>query len=244
MQTIDIITTQNVTIQYALASVRDRILSFFVDAIVLGVCLMLMTLAFSSILGAGYDYAVYLLIVPFFTFYSLGQEIILNGQTIGKRLMSLKIVKVNGKEPTLSDYLIRWAFRFIDIWFSFGSIAVMLISSTDRQQRLGDLLANTAVIKLNPWSNVNLNEILSIHSIDTYKPTYPEVKKYSEQDMLLVKQTLDRIKSFDNAAHREALVMLADRMADQLGLASTPADKPLFLKTLLNDYVVIEQVSR
>lgn len=242
MQTIDIITTQNVTIQYALASVRDRMLSFFVDLVVLGVSLMLLLLVFTTLISSdGYRYFQYLIIFPFFLFYSLTQEILLNGQSIGKRLMGLKIVKLTGKEPTMSDYLIRWAFRFIDIWFSLGSIAIMLISSTDRQQRLGDLLANTAVIKLNPWSTVNLNEILSIHSMDTYTPKYPEVKKYSEQDMLFVKQALDRFKNFNNAAHREAITSLADKMAGQLSLPELPVNKAEFLKTLLNDYVVLSR---
>jgi len=217
-------------------------LSYFVDLIVLAVCVMLMVIAFTGVFSnTGYNYAMYLLIIPFFLFYSLAQEIILNGQSIGKRLMSLKVVKITGKEPTLSDYLIRWAFRFIDIWFSFGSIGIMLISSTDRQQRLGDLLANTAVIKLNPWASVNLEEILSIHSVDTYQPEYPDVKKYSEQDMLFVKQVLDRVKNFNNTAHHEALELLAERMARQLGLESTPSDKIQFLKTLLKDYVVLSR---
>ncbi|MEO6168560.1 MAG: RDD family protein [Chitinophagales bacterium] len=242
MQTIDIITTQNVTIQYALASVRDRLLSFFVDLIVLSVSVMLLVLIFTTLIASdSLEYVMYLLIIPFVLFYSLAQELLLNGQSVGKRLIGLKIVKLTGKEPTMTDYLIRWAFRFIDIWFSLGSIAVMLISSTDRQQRLGDLLANTAVIKLNPWATVNLQEILSIHSTDTYKPTYPAVKKYSEQEMLLVKQVLDRFKSFNNKAHQEAITLLADKMAIQLKLPELPGNKAIFLKTLLNDYVVLSR---
>lgn len=242
MQTIDIITTQNVTIQYALASVRDRLLSFFVDLIVLGVSVMLLVLVFTSVISTdSFEYIIYLIIIPLVLFYSLAQEVLLNGQSIGKRLVGLKIVKLTGKEPTMSDYLIRWAFRFIDIWFSLGSIAVMLISSTDRQQRLGDLLANTAVIKLNPWATVSLQEILSIHSTDTYKPMYPAVKKYSEQDMLFVKQALDRFKSFHNTAHEDAITMLADKMAVQLELSELPENKVAFLKTLLNDYVVLSR---
>lgn len=242
MQTIDIITTQNVAIQYALASVRDRLLSFFVDLIVLVVSVMLLVLIFTTVISTdSFEYVMYLLIIPLVLFYSLAQEVLLNGQSIGKRLIGLKIVKLTGKEPTMSDYLIRWAFRFIDIWFSLGSIAVMLISSTDRQQRLGDLLANTAVIKLNPWATVNLKEILSIHSTDTYKPTYPDVKKYSEQDMLFVKQALDRFKNFNNTAHKEAITQLADKMAQQLQLTELPNNKVEFLRTLLNDYVVLSR---
>jgi predicted unusual protein kinase regulating ubiquinone biosynthesis (AarF/ABC1/UbiB family) len=97
------------------------------------------------------------------------------------------------------------------------------------------------VIKLNPWSTVNLNEILSIHTTDTYKAVYPNVKKYSEQDMLFVKQALDRFKKFHNTAHREAITKLANKMAHQLDLAEEPENKVEFLRTLLNDYVVLSR---
>lgn len=243
MQTIDIITTQNVTIQYALASVRDRLLSFFVDLIVLFVCVMLLVLFFTTILSTdSFEYLMYLIIIPFVLFYSIAQEVWFNGQSVGKRLTGLKIVKLSGKEPAMNDYLIRWAFRFIDIWFSLGSIAVMLISSTDRQQRLGDLLAGTAVIKLNPSSSVSLQEILSIHSTETYQPTYTAIKNYTEQDMLLVKQALERLKQYNNAAHREVVSKLSDRFTEQLGIEKQPEHKKAtFLKTLLNDYVVLSR---
>jgi uncharacterized RDD family membrane protein YckC len=243
MQTIDINTTQNVTIQYALAGVRDRIFAFMVDMI-----LLMGSLAITSALlawlfsGTGFiSYIIGIITLFSFVFYSLFFELIMNGQTLGKRLLSLKIVKITGNEPSAYDFVVRWAFRFIDIWCSLGSIAIIMISSTERSQRLGDLLANTAVIKLNPWSSVNLNEILSMKSIDTYKPVYPDVKKFTEQDMLLIKQAVERINNHNNNSHREAIVMLADSMAQQLGLSKTPIDKIQFLKTLVSDYVVMSR---
>lgn len=242
MQTIDIITTQNVTIQYALATVRDRLLSFFIDVLVLFLSVMILVFLFTTVINTGdFDYVLYLLIFPFLLFYSLAQEMWLNGQSIGKRMLGLKIVKLSGKEPTAGDYLIRWAFRFIDIWFSLGSVAVMLISSTERHQRLGDLLAGTAVIKLTPWSALSLKEVLSMHATATYQPTYTAVINFTEQDMLLVKQALDRLKFYNNAAHHEAIRMLAEKFSDQLALAERPEDNTLFLKTLLNDYIVLSR---
>lgn len=242
MQTIDIITTQNVTIQYALATVRDRLLSFFIDVLVLFLSVMLLIFLFTTVINTGdFDYVLYLLIFPFLLFYSLAQEMWLNGQSIGKRMTGLKIVKLNGKEATASDYLIRWAFRFIDIWFSLGSVGVMMISSTERHQRLGDLLAGTAIIKLTPWSAVSLKEVLSMHATATYQPTYTAVKNFTEQDMLLVKQALDRLKFYNNAAHHDAIRMLAEKFSDQLALAERPEDSTLFLKTVLNDYIVLSR---
>jgi len=242
MNTIDILTTQNVTIQYALAPARDRIFSFIIDVLMMGITLLLMSLLLASVFdGQAQRYAQFIFSSIFFFFYSLGSEILMNGQSIGKRLIGLKIVKVTGTDPTLSDYLIRWAFRFIDIWFSLGSIATIMVSSGKRNQRLGDLLANTTVIKLNPWANVSLNEILAIHSIETYKPTYPQVKQFTEKEMLFIKNALERFRQFNNQAHREALAELSEKIGKRLGVSALPYDRLEFLKVVINDYVVLSR---
>ena len=242
METIDINTTQNVTIQYALAPVRDRILAFIIDLVVLaGSILILLFIIMIVFPNSLKGYAAYFVIIPLFIFYSLGSEIILNGQSIGKRILGIKIVKITGKEPTPYDFIVRWAFRFIDIWCSLGSIAIMLISSSERNQRLGDLLANTTVIKLNPWTSIRLNEVLSIKTLDSYKPVYPDVKRFSEEDMLFIKQTVERSGKHNNAAHREALDLLAEKMAGELGLTAVPSNKIEFLKTVVNDFVVLSR---
>jgi uncharacterized RDD family membrane protein YckC len=242
MDIIDINTTQNVTIQYALAPVRDRILAFVIDAVVLSGSIVIFLLIITTLFpGTLRGYAWFIIIVPLFVFYSLASEIILNGQSVGKRILGIKIVKINGKEPTPYDFTVRWAFRFIDIWCSMGSIAIMLISSSERNQRLGDLLANTTVIKLNPWASIRLNDILSIKTLDSYKPVYLGVKRFSEEDMLFIKQVVERTKKHNNAAHREALNLLTEKMAGELGLATVPSNKIEFLRTVVSDFVVLSR---
>ncbi len=46
--------------------------------------------------------------------------------------MRLKVVKISGEEAGLTDYITRWTFRLVDIHFSLGSIAGMLISSSQK----------------------------------------------------------------------------------------------------------------
>jgi hypothetical protein len=57
--------------------------------------------------------------------------------------------------------------------------------------------------------------------------------------MLLVKKTIDRYKNFPNPAHANAIVLLSDVLSKKLNLEQTPKDKIGFLKTLINDYVVL-----
>jgi uncharacterized RDD family membrane protein YckC len=236
MKTIEINTAQNVTIQYELASFGNRAAAFFIDLIVLFGLISCLNIFFLQ-LGSSTVF-MYLILLPVMLFYTLCSEILLDGQTIGKKAMGIKVVKLNGDPATAFDYLIRWAFRFLDIWVSAGSIAAMLISSSTYNQRLGCLLSGTTVIKKSSTRTFTLKDILSIQSIQNHIPSFPTVVQLSEQDMLFVKKVLERNKRYKNESHRELLEKLADKIADIIGV-NVQRDKEKFLKTILADYIVL-----
>ena len=236
MKTIEINTAQNVTIQYELASFGNRAAAFFIDLIVLFGLISCLNIFFLQ-LGSSTVF-MYLILLPVMLFYTLCSEILLDGQTIGKRAMGIKVVKLNGDPATAFDYLIRWAFRFLDIWVSAGSIAAMLISSSTYNQRLGCLLSGTTVIKKSSTRTFTLKDILNIQSIQNHHPSFPTVVQLSEEDMLFVKKVLERNKRYKNESHRELLEKLADKIADIIGV-NVQRDKEKFLKTILADYIVL-----
>ncbi|MDN5204750.1 RDD family protein [Fulvivirgaceae bacterium BMA10] len=236
MQTIEINTTQNVVIQYEMAGLKERILAFFLDSLIIWSSVFILAAMLASTVGEVITYIVTSLI---FFFYTLVSEIIMDGQTIGKKALKIKVIKLNGKEPVLSDYLLRWVFRIVDIYFSLGTIASILISSSDKGQRIGDMMANTVIIKTDPTIGFGLNDILKISSLENYNPEYPEARKLSEESMLLVQNLLHTINKHPNKAHGEALTMLVDKLCSELNIEEKPKDKKAFLKTLLKDYVVL-----
>lgn len=240
MSNIEINTAQNVTIEYELATLKDRAFAYFLDLIIMGVCFIIFLLLFLSITKSGdLKYFNYIIIIPISFFYSILFEVLKNGQTPGKIAMKIKVVKVDGKEPMLNSYLTRWVFSLLDIHLTFGSVATILVSSTRNHQRLGDILANTTVIRFKPNYSLNLSDLINRASLETYVPQYPEVRKFTDADMLLVKNTIERVREYPNQAHAEALTMLVDRIKDQLGIVHTPKNKLEFLKTLLKDYIVL-----
>lgn len=240
MKTIDITTAQNVTIEYPLAEMGDRIFAYVIDFIVIVAGMVFLRLIYLGVMPDALDtYADYLVSIPMFLFYTPASEMISHGRSIGKKAMGLQVVKLNGTEVGFTDYLIRWAFRMVDIYFSLGAIATLLVSSTARAQRLGDMLANTTVVRIRHKSGLELKNILSIQSIENYTPRYPEVRKMTEKDMLLVKTTLDRLKLYPNTAHREAADLLAETLCTHLGISNAYDNSVPFLKTLINDYIVL-----
>jgi uncharacterized RDD family membrane protein YckC len=241
MKNIEIKTTQNVVLQYELADVRDRMLAFLIDIVSLAVSIWLLStigfnvFMFSQTAAEVYSY----FLVSVFIFYSLAFEVLNKGQSLGKMAMRIQVIKTAGGTASFSDYAARWVFRMVDIYFSFGGIASILIASSAKAQRIGDIVANTAVVKLVPRMDLNLKDLLSIRSQDSYTPEYLQAKQLLEEDVLLIKATLDRHRQFNNAAHREAIDLLAEKIKDVLGVDYVNPDKRKFLQTVVHDYVVL-----
>jgi uncharacterized RDD family membrane protein YckC len=241
MKSIEIKTTQNVVLQYELADLRDRILAFIIDFISVMITIFLFSTIGFGVLGlsetAAMMYVIFL--ISIFIFYSLAFETLNKGQSLGKMAMRIQVIKTAGGNASFSDYAARWVFRMVDVYFSFGGIASILIASSARAQRIGDIVANTAVVKLVPRMDLNLKDLLAIRTQESYKPQYMQAKQLIEEDVLLIKSALDRYRQFNNPAHREAIIMLSDKIQQVLGVENIHPDKRVFLQTVLHDYVVL-----
>lgn len=238
MRSIDIVTAHKVEITYPLASVGQRIMAFILDAIIIVVGFTILSTIYGLIFrGAAYEYFMYIVLFPFYMFYTLYSEVLLNGQTLGKKALGIRVVKLNGENLQFTDYMTRWIFRTVDIWSSAGSLAVIFISSSEKSQRIGDLLSNTSVIQTTSSRSYSLADVLNIMNLKDYKVVYPDAKIFSEKQMLLLKETLERYKMYNNESHQKALKLLAQNMSKQMGLEKTPLAKEKFLKTLLRDYI-------
>lgn len=241
MKSIEIKTAQNVKLEYELASLRERILALLLDLLSMGLLsavlafILLVLLKMSGTLGVVAN----IIIGSVFLFYTLAFEYFNNGQSIGKKVMKLQVIKITGEKATFYDYFGRWMFRILDIYFSLGAIASMLIASSSRAQRIGDIVANTSVIRLEASVYLGLNDILKIQSRDTYQPVYAQAKQLAEEDVILIKNTIDRFKKYNNDAHVDAVVQLTARIKSILEIKDSTPDDVRFLQTIINDYIVL-----
>lgn len=244
MNTIDIRTTQNVSIEYELASLQHRFLALLIDFFILGVSyfiflLLLLSTDINSIDGVLSQVILFFLPLSLFFFYQLLSEVIANGQSFGKKIVGIKVVRLDGREPSLGDYLLRAIFHLMDTFFSLGVVGAILISASSKHQRLGDIAANTSVIRVKLHLRFRLEDILKINTIENYEVSYPEVKKLTEADMLLIKSIISRYQNFTNPAHQKIIAELVQNLKNQLDIQKPIKDKIHFLKTLIRDYIVL-----
>lgn len=246
MKSIDIKTTQNVIINYELASARDRVLAFLIDSAFKIVAILLLLWVYSSFVSLTmynsdtyYQYFIFIFVLPIHTFYTLLFEVLMNGQTPGKRLLRIKVIKMDGKQPVFYDYLLRWSFRIIDVWTSLGAVAVILSASSDYAQRLGDMAANCTVVKVSNRTVITLKDLMKIDTLGNYTPQYPGIGNFREEDILLIKHTIERYMRYRNEAHKKAVIDLSTNISRKLGMETQENDHLKFLKVLIKDYIVL-----
>jgi uncharacterized RDD family membrane protein YckC len=240
MKSIEIKTTQNVVLQYELADLRERILAFVIDfAAVMFTIWLLALVLFSISASETTATAVSFFLLFIWMFYSIAFEVFNNGQSLGKMAMRIRVIKAAGGKASFPDYAARWVFRMVDVYLSLGALASILITSSSKAQRIGDIVANTAVVKLHPQMDLKLKDLLAIRSQSSYQPQFLQAKQLVEEDVLLIKTTLDRFKEYPNQAHQVAMEKLSQKIKDVLALQNIRLDNRTFLQTILNDYVVL-----
>ncbi len=231
MQTISVLTTQNVSIQYPVASVGDRILAYLLDRLIL---IVYMVVVIAAIVNMGIENVVWLWIVlvafPIF-FYHLLFEIFMNGQSPGKRVMRIQVVRLEGTQPTVGDYLLRWIFSFIDFYILSGALAVIIIAINGKGQRLGDIVAGTSVVKLTAQKEISADQVF-ITPDNAYVPVFPQAIQLSPGDIELVQRALE---AHENFANMQPVLMATQKIKSLLGIES---DMPpvQFLYTIVNDF--------
>ncbi len=241
MVELQINTTQNVNINFTAASVGERILAWGVDwliKIAYGIVIYQIIFKLFKIdeFIEDMDFWSQMAIIAVFylpaIFYSLVFESLLDGQTPGKRILKIKVVKIDGYQATLSDFIIRWIFRIVDLNIMSGVIALIAIITSPRNQRLGDMTAGTSVITLK--NNVNINHTILEDLKQGYVPTYPSVIKLSDNDARIIKDTF---KTAKKSKDYKTLIKLRTKIIEVLELKEVKHNKDHeFIDVVLKDY--------
>lgn len=244
MPKIEVNTTQNVSIEYETAGFLWRFVAWMLDTALISVVYILCYYFFlNRISNIPKDFLLYLNIIIYILlniFYSLFIEIWTNGQSIGKKIVGIVVIKLNGNALEIYDYIIRWAYRVIDFGFTFYSLGTISILMSEKNQRFGDMIANSTVVKLRQSNIVTLEDLENLPDKDDYQPKYPKVVLYSDDEMLTIKNLLTRYQQNPNQKYENLINQTAKRLQTQMELPPT-SNNLTFLREVIHEYVILSR---
>lgn len=211
MPVIQIATPFNIDIEFEIAAFNKRLLAYLTDffLLVLYMFSILYLLYGGFKVGEGSGGLVMILLVIPTLFYTTASEVLMNGQTIGKKIFNIKVVSLDGGEPTLGQYLLRWFMRFYEwgfiiftlfwsngftglLWLIIGGItSIIIIGVSPKSQRLGDIVASTVVV--NTKSKLTVDDTIFMNIAQSnYMVKFPEVMRLSDRDINTIKTVINQ----------------------------------------------------
>lgn len=228
-------TTQNIDLEHVPGSVGERIVAQFIDYLLFFGYFILVTII-NGIIGIQ-GKSMLFFYIPLL-FYDLLCEIFFDGQNVGKHVMKLKVVMLDGSQPSFIHYFIRWIFRIIDT-LTIGSCAILTIILNGKGQRLGDIAAGTTVIRISSQSPV-LPTMLQVP--ENYQPAYAESIHLTEKDYRILQDIM--MLRLDKGITPE-IQHLIDRASERFQKklhVTTLLDNRAFLYALEKDYVYFNRM--
>ena len=233
MSKLAIETTQNVPLEFEVAPIEDRIKATLIDWLILIAYILVSSTFFYNFykFGSGEFKEVMFVIhlIPFLL-YELITEFWMNGQTFGKKAVGLRVISMNGTNPGVSQFLIRWLLRFVDISLFSGSIAMFTMILNGKGQRLGDIAAGTTVVRIKQKTKIADTILILLGA--TYQPKYQEVIRLSDHDIMIIHKFIQQTQNNEN---KDVLSELAETIKTHLEI-KTEEPSLRFLQQILRDY--------
>ena len=219
-----IVTGQYVRIHQTPASVGERMLAQIIDWVIqLGYIVLWVYISphLSTL------QAILLVVLPVM-FYCPLCEIFTGGQTLGKRLVKLRVIMADGTLPSLSAFLLRWLLMIAD-GPTLGCIGVLVMILNRNNQRFGDMAAGTLVVKLQSYSKIQVSLDEYDYLTEGYRPTYPQASDLSLEQIDVITRALD-------SEQPERITQLSQKVQQLLSITRREPSDDSFLRRILRDY--------
>ncbi|GAA4453394.1 RDD family protein [Rurimicrobium arvi] len=261
MSRIIIHTPFNIELEFQSANVWRRVLAVFTDiSLILCYLFLADTLVMEGMAlreqASVFGRTIGMAIVPYLYFPLT--EILLHGQTPGKKLFSLKVIDLQGNEPSMSQTAVRWLLGFgnysvflmsylrwsegdflFNLFITFVAICICYLPDficslmTNKAQRIADIAAGTVVIDTRRRSD--FSETIYLHVPETEQTVrYPQVMRLSDRDINGIRNLL--AKKAASKTELEYRARIVQRICEVLEIGDPEESDEDLLQQLLQDY--------
>jgi uncharacterized RDD family membrane protein YckC len=232
LDAVGIVTPEAVVLEFPTASVGSRGVAKLLDLLA-QVAALIGLLILINIFNGGLPSGVTIALVVFVIFavvfvYPLVIETITRGKTLGKLVMGLRVVTVEGAPIRFRHALLRALLLLVEL-FVFppgGALAVVTILVNQRDQRLGDVVAGTIVIRERiADSSAIAYAFMPPRGLEAWTATL-DTSRVSPELYRLVRTYLLRVRQLDGGARWALGAQLSQDVARAVGQLPPPGVPP------------------
>ncbi len=238
MENLKIETTHNVLLEYPVASIGDRLLAYIIDQFILVIYyIAVISLIIESRMDVSDDVGIALFIIFIagpIIFYELLFENIMNGQTPGKIIMKIRVIKQDGSSPGIGSFFLRWLLRWIEIPLTGGVAAIIAIAMNGKGQRIGDMAAGTTVVKVE--KKENLEDTIFEKVDDDYEVAFPEAANLNDAQISIAKELLNQYSMQDVSDTVVGAIYKAKRTFEKKMGIKSDYSPDVFFRLVIKDY--------
>ena len=250
---LNIDTPENVIFGYEVVGIGSRFMAALVDTLAIVIIQVVVNLTMGLIVGNLLNIDIYsawvtavfgLISFALLWGYYIFFEMLWNGQSPGKRLVGLRVLKADGTPITLTESIVRNLVRLIDFLPIFYGLGVIVMFVNTQSRRLGDLAAGTLVVRdQEDLTLENLTVAPRRHLLRQIPAPIVEqvnswpVERLTSVDIQLTEDYLIRRNELENSAQlaRQILQRLLARMAVPEQTIAIH-DRPYFLAQIVKAY--------
>jgi uncharacterized RDD family membrane protein YckC len=226
-----IATPEGVEVELTLAGIGSRFIAAGIDFTIQILVLIALALLLRPAGDAGLAIFTSISFGVIF-FYDVLFEVLGRGRTPGKRSSGLRVVGPSGRPITLVRSAIRNILRIIDILPGFYAVGMTVIFITSRNQRIGDLVAGTHVLR-DRHGDRSRAPAATLPDVDTGPAATWDVSAVSADDVATVRAFLERREALRAQARNELAAQLASRLRPRVGGATPAMADERFLELLV-----------
>lgn len=237
-------TPEKIRFSYQIAEIGTRITAYVIDQIIQIIVILIIiwpVLGYAVTFSAKnmtYLTAAFLVIIFFLMrwFYFVLFELIMEGQSPGKRMLRIRVIRDNGDSLNFETIIFRNFLRIVDDFPMFPLLGGFITLIDPLSRRLGDLVANTIVVKeihyrlQLPDFQVNLNRL------KTDREFIPVKRRLTENELYIIRRFLNECHKLPVEKGTEIALNLAKQTQKKLGIEEEITDAFLFLERIYHQH--------
>lgn len=190
-----LVSGQNVRIRQHLAGLAPRMAALVTDFFVIATylyCILYCIMRLDDIFNISFwlnDWAMFFTIFCPAVFYMPLCETLNNGQSVGKRLMNIRVVRLDGNPLTIGNCIMRFLLLPIDSLLGCG-LGTLLIALTPKSQRLGDLASGTTVVSDRAFRTSRVDLRAYDYLLHDYTPAFSRAAELTQKQAGIISHVL------------------------------------------------------